>query len=97
MARATKWSAMAMARSFIRFQRIAVSLLLLHFVMKIRLGEVFKNILPSLISAMVMALMGLGLQQIHSGIFWQVASVVLCVEAVYRFPPEDVVCRECPL
>ena len=97
MARSTKWSAMAIARSFIRFQRIAVSLLLLRFAMKIRLGEVFKNLLPSLISAMVMVLMGLGLQQIHSGIFWQVASVVLCVEAVYRFPPEDVVCRECPL
>ena len=93
MARSTKWSAMAIARSFIRFQRIAVSLLLLRFAMKIRLGEVFKNLLPSLISAMVMALMG---QQIHSGIFWQVASDVLCVEAVYRFPPEDVVCRECP-
>lgn len=94
MARATKWSALTMARSFIRFQRIAVSPLLLRFAMKIRLGEVFKNLLPSLISAMVMALMG---QQIHSGIFWKVASVVLCVEAVYCFPPEDVVCRECPL
>lgn len=73
---------LTVARSLVRFQGIAVSLIFLHVFMKIRMGEVFKNVFPSLLSAGVMALVGMGLLQIGQGIPWQLLSVALCV-AVY--------------
>ena len=50
-----------------------------HFVLRIRIGEVLKNIWPSLLSAAIMGLAGIGLRMLWDNMLWEVVSVFVCV------------------
>lgn len=67
------------ARSLIRFEAIAVSLLILHWCIRIRLKDVFKNIYPTVIATAVMLLSGIALLRLGSSLPWQILSIGLCV------------------
>lgn len=50
-----------------------------HFVLGIRFGAVLKNVWPSLLSAAIMALAGMGLRLVFDNLIWEIACVLLCV------------------
>jgi PST family polysaccharide transporter len=67
------------ARSLVRLQGIAVSLLLVHFVIRIPVGQVLKNTYPTLISAAVMTFSGIFLQSRWQSVPGQLLAVVICI------------------
>ena len=66
-------------RSLIRLQTILVTMTVSHLLLGIKVGSVLRNVYPSLIAAVVMSLSGWLLQQLWSGILWQMVSIGLCV------------------
>ena len=73
------------SRSLIRLEGIPRSLIVLALGFGIKISHVLKNILPSLLSALVMGAVGYGLLQISSAMVWQLASVVICVIVYFAF------------
>jgi predicted PurR-regulated permease PerM len=58
---------------------IAVSLLLVHFVIRIPVGQVLKNTYPTLVSVAVMTFSGIFLQSRWQSVPGQLLAVILCV------------------
>lgn len=71
------------ARSFARLQGVLVGLILMHFVMKISTWKILKNVFPTALCATAMGFFGYFLQQLNSGLVWDIISIVLC--AVFYF------------
>lgn len=67
------------ARSFIRFELIISGLLLIKFLFGFRLSDVFKNIFPSVFSAMIMATVGMLLKSLNCSVPWQFVCILICV------------------
>ena len=76
-----KWgfTALYMTRSLIRFQMIVTAVIILHFMYKFKFADTLKNVLPAVISAIIMGVAGYGLCLIHSGLIWQFISVFICI------------------
>lgn len=67
------------SRALVRLEIILVSSVILRVVIGIRFGDVIKNIWPSLLSAMVMAVVGLGLSMLWDNMIWDFVSAIVCV------------------
>lgn len=70
---------LAVARSLSRLQLAAVTMIIAHFAMGIKIWKVFKNVYPAFLAAIIMAVAGYFLQMLSSSMIWQIASVVVCV------------------
>jgi O-antigen/teichoic acid export membrane protein len=66
------------ARSLIRLQGILVSFIIMKFVIGISLFKTLKNIFPAALAAVSMGVFGFLLQQIFTGLLWDIVSIVLC-------------------
>ena len=73
------YETLTVARSLVRLQLILVSSIILQIVVGIRFLDIVKNVWPSLISAVVMALAGMMIRTLFSHILWEFISVFLCV------------------
>lgn len=71
-----------LSRSLIRFQAIALSLLIIRFRYKFSLRKIAKNTFPSALSAVMMGAVGYGLRMVGNGLVWQFVSIGICA-AVY--------------
>lgn len=67
------------ARALVRLEIIVVSCIILQFAVKIRFLDIVKNVWPSLVSAVVMALAGTSLRRIFDNIIWEFATILFCV------------------
>lgn len=67
------------SRSLMRLQFIVVNLIIMRVVYKFKLTQTIKNILPAVISTVVMSIIGYLLKNIMTAVWWQVVSVLICI------------------
>ncbi|MBO1003215.1 lipopolysaccharide biosynthesis protein [Pseudogracilibacillus auburnensis] len=69
---------LVLARAWIRTQFVAVHLIFMEFVMKISIFKTFINVLPTMISVLVMGLFGYLLTRVSDNVLWSIISILLC-------------------
>lgn len=67
------------ARSVIRVQLVVVHFIIMNFIVKISVLEMLKNVLPTIMSALMMGGIGYLLQQINTGLGWELLSISFCL------------------
>lgn len=86
------WDVIYITRSVIRLELILVNLIIMYYVVKISPKQMFSNILPSIISASIMGIIGWELIPIIDTIWWQIIVVGVCtiiyVLAITKFKNE---------
>lgn len=65
-------------RSLIRLQFILVHFIIMKFVLGFPVLKILKNVFPTAFGAICMGIFGYSLQQLHEGMLWSVASIILC-------------------
>lgn len=66
-------------RSWIRTQLILVHLIVMNLATNFPIGKLFKNVFPTAIGVICMGIFGYFLQQINSGVLWDLTSIALCI------------------
>lgn len=66
------------SRSLVRIQAILTAIIIMKSIYKFKITDVFKNVLPMIISSVVMGGCGYGLQQVSDSLIWQIASIIIC-------------------
>ena len=82
--------ALVYSRALIRLQFVLVHLIIMKFMMKFSIIDIFKNIIPTGVSAIIMGFIGLILKDINDGLLWSFISIAICSIAyfviLYAFP-----------
>lgn len=77
-------------RAWIRMQGILVGIIIMKFAIGFPVGKTFKNVMPTVISAIAMGVLGYLLQQISKGLLWSFVSIIICsifyFGVLYLFP-----------
>ena len=73
------YSVMTTARALVRLEIIVVSAIILQLVIGVRFLSIVKNVWPSLLSSVLMAMAGMFLECLSDNPIWQVASILICV------------------
>ncbi|WP_099190601.1 lipopolysaccharide biosynthesis protein [Tepidibacter mesophilus] len=66
------------ARSWIRMQFVLVHFIMMKVAIKFPVGKILKNVMPIVVSAFTMGVLGLLLQQISKGLLWSFTSIIIC-------------------
>lgn len=77
------FKALYVSRSFVRIQLIITALLFMHIMYGFKIQHILRNVLPMIISALIMCMVGCFLQQVNSSIIWQLVSVFICIIAYF--------------
>ena len=67
------------ARSLVRVQIIVCALIIMHIMYGFKVQHILRNVLPMIISALIMGVAGYFMQQVSPSIIWQIASVFICI------------------
>lgn len=67
------------ARSLVRIQSILTALIVIHIAYDLKVWHNIRNVLPVIMSAVIMGIVGYFLQQISPSILWQFVSIFLCI------------------
>ncbi len=67
-----------LARSLVRIQGIVTGLIILWIGFRISLRSVIKNVYPTIISAVLMGILGRVLKIVNSNTIWSITSVLIC-------------------
>lgn len=67
------------ARSLIRIEAILVDLIIMKFIIGISITKIFKNIIPTLFSSIVIGGLSYILKMVSDGIMWSFASIIICI------------------
>ena len=73
------YSVLTVARAVVRIEIVLVSAIVLHHFVGIHFTSVVKNVWPSMISSVIMAIVGMCLQQLFDSILWQFCAIAICV------------------
>ena len=76
------WETIYITRAAVRLELVIVNLAIMYYIIKISPLQMVKNILPSIISAIIMGLIGFGLHSMGGSLWWQFVSIFACI-AVY--------------
>lgn len=78
------------ARAWIRMQSILVDFIIMKIAIGFPVGKIFSNVMPTLISAIAMGVLGYLLQKISKGILFSFISIIICslfyFGVLYFFP-----------
>ncbi|MFD3155952.1 lipopolysaccharide biosynthesis protein [Haloimpatiens sp. FM7330] len=72
------------ARSWIRMELILVQFSIMKIYIKFPIEKVFRNVMPSAVSACVMGVGGWLLQKISNSIIWNLVSIMICSIVYFR-------------
>ncbi|MBR4087350.1 MAG: lipopolysaccharide biosynthesis protein, partial [Clostridia bacterium] len=67
------------ARSLIRIQGIVTGLIIMHARYGFKILTNIKNVIPMIVSALIMGIAGLGLQYIMDHMIWDFISIFICI------------------
>lgn len=70
--------ALIYARSWARIQFVVVHLIIMKTVINIPILKTIRNVLPTMMSAIIMGVLGYILQIINSGLLWNLFSIMIC-------------------
>lgn len=73
------YAALTVASAAVRVVMIVVSSVIAHFALGISFSAVLKNVWPSLVASVVMAIFGGAIRTVRSGVAWELFCIVLCV------------------
>ena len=73
------FEALCIARSLVRIQMIVCALLIMHIMYGFKVQHILRNVLPMIISALIMGVAGYLMQQVSSSMIWQFVSVFICI------------------
>ena len=79
------FEALYTARALVRFEGIAVNLIILYFVVNISPWKMFKNIAIPVLASLLMAVVAMLIQGIWDSIIWQIVSILICVVIYFAF------------
>ena len=86
------------ARSLVRFELILVNLCIMGIFVKISVGKMFINIMPSCVAALAMWLISIPVIQLGDSVIWEVFSMLICVITylviIWFFPQERSVLKQ---
>ncbi|PGL72704.1 lipopolysaccharide biosynthesis protein [Bacillus sp. AFS055030] len=71
--------ALVYSRSLIRLEGILVHFIVMKYLIRFPIYKTFKNVLPTIISAVSMGIIGYAFQQINEGFIWSFISIFLCI------------------
>ena len=66
-------------RALVRIQMILSAMLIMRCLYKFKFFDVLKNVLPTIISAIIMAFVGYALKPLSDNLGWQIVSVLICI------------------
>lgn len=66
-------------RSLVRIQMIVCALLIMHIKYGFKVQHILRNVLPMIISALIMGVAGYFMQQVSPSMIWQFVSVFICI------------------
>jgi len=69
---------LAVARCLVHFEMVLVSSTIVYCFFKLSFLNTVKNVLPQLLSSIVMALVGIKLRTFAAGLLWELISILLC-------------------
>ena len=67
------------ARSILRIQSVIISVIFLCLIYKFNIFKMLLNVAPSIVSALIMGVVGWFVRQIFSSLGWQILSVLICI------------------
>ncbi|MBP1154405.1 MULTISPECIES: lipopolysaccharide biosynthesis protein [unclassified Paenibacillus] len=67
------------SRSLIRLQAVIVHLAIMKTAMKISVFRTFKNVLPTMIAAIIMGACGFVFKAVSENVVWSVMSIIICI------------------
>lgn len=67
------------ARSLVRIQLFVSALIIMHIMYGFKVQYILRNVLPMIISALIMGVAGYLMQQVYTSIIWQSTSVLICI------------------
>lgn len=73
------WDIIYLTRSIVRLELVLVNIIIMYYVVKISPREMFSNIWPSLLAAIVMGVVGWLMIPLVNAIWWQLFVVVICI------------------
>ena len=73
------WDTIYIVRSLIRLELVLVNIVILYFTIRITLKQLLVNIMPSIVSALIMGIAGTLLLQINGSTCWAIISVLICI------------------
>lgn len=73
------WQTIYLTRAAVRLELVIVNLVLMYYTVKLSPKEMLANILPSILSAIVMGIAGVGLLSLNTSLWWELLSIALCV------------------
>lgn len=83
------WS-LVYARSWIRLEFVIVHFIIMKVAIGISLRKTFKNVIPIVVSAVAMGILGYFIQPVSKGLLWSFISIIICslfyFGVLYLFP-----------
>lgn len=73
------WSAIYITRSIVRLELVLVNLVIMYFAVRISPWQMIGNVMPSLVAATIMGVIGSVLVSINPSMLWAILSVVICI------------------
>ena len=73
------WETIYLTRAAVRLELVIVNLILMYYTVKLSPKEMFANILPAILSAVIMGVVGVCLLSLNTALWWELLSIVLCV------------------
>lgn len=73
------WETIYITRSAVRLELVLVNLGIMYYIIKLSPVKMVSNVFPSIISAAIMGVVGVGLLSIGTSIWWQLISIILCI------------------
>ena len=73
------FQALYTARALVRFEGIAVNLIIMYYVVRISPRRMFQNIFPFICASLLMAFTTVFLKQISQSILWEIVSILFCI------------------
>lgn len=67
------------ARSLVRLEFVLVHFIIMKFTMGFPILDTFKNVLPTMVSSILMGTFGFFMHQINPGVLWSLLAIVLCM------------------
>ena len=71
--------ALYLVRSFATFFAIVLAFVIMRILFKFKIYETIGNLVPIILSTLVMGAVALGLQQFDGSIVWQFVSIFICI------------------
>ncbi|MCX7883744.1 MAG: lipopolysaccharide biosynthesis protein [Caloramator sp.] len=66
------------SRAWIRMECVLVDLIIMKYAIGFPVVKIFKNVMPTVVSAFVMGVLGFLLQKISKGLLWSFVSIIIC-------------------